>query len=198
MAISAKQVAELRARTGAGMMDCKRALEESGGDLDRAVELLREWGMAAAAKKAGRETAEGLVHAYIHGQGRIGVLIEVNCETDFVAATGDFRQLVNELAMQVAATNPQYIRREDVPAEVVEREREILRKQAESEGKPAHIVDKIVEGRLDKFFAQVCLEEQPYIRDDSITVGELIKQAIAKLGENIRVRRFARFELGSS
>jgi len=198
MAVSAKQVAELRARTGAGMMDCKRALEESGGDLERAAELLREWGMAAAAKKAGRETAEGLVHAYIHGQGRIGVLIEVNCETDFVAATEDFRRLVNELAMQVAATNPQYVRRDDVPAEVVEREREILRKQAEAEGKPAHIVEKIVEGRLEKFFAEVCLEEQPYIRDDSITVGDLIKQAIAKLGENIRVRRFVRFELGGS
>lgn len=198
MAISAKQVAELRARTGAGMMDCKRALEESGGDMERAAELLREWGMASAAKKAGRETAEGLVHAYIHGQGRIGVLIEVNCETDFVAATDDFRRLVNELAMQVAAANPQYVRREDVPADVVEREREILRKQAEAEGKPAHIVDKIVEGRLEKFFAQVCLEEQPYIRDDSITVGDLIKQAIAKLGENIRVRRFARFELGGA
>ena len=198
MAVSAKQVAELRARTGAGMMDCKRALEESGGDLERAAELLREWGMAAAAKKAGRETAEGLVHAYIHGQGRIGVLIEVNCETDFVAATPDFQQLVHELAMQVAATAPQYVRREDVPAEVVEKEREVLRKQAEAEGKPAHIVDKIVAGRLDKFFAQVCLEEQPYIRDDSITVGDLIKQAIAKLGENIRVRRFARFELGGA
>lgn len=196
MAVSAKQVAELRARTGAGMMDCKRALEESGGDLERAAELLREWGMAAAAKKAGRETAEGLVHAYIHGQGRIGVLIEVNCETDFVAATEDFRRLVNELAMQVAATNPQYVRREDVPAEVVEGKREILRKQAEAEGKPAHIVEKIVEGRLEKFFSEVCLEEQPYIRDDSITVGDLIKQAIAKLGENIRVRRFVRFELG--
>ena len=198
MAVSAKQVAELRARTGAGMMDCKRALEEAGGDMEKAALLLREWGMAAAAKKAGRATAEGLVHAYIHGQGRIGVLIEVNCETDFVAATDDFRQLVHELAMQVAATAPQYVRREDVPAEVVERERELLRRQAEAEGKPAHIVDRIVEGRLDKFFSQVCLEEQPYIRDDSITVGELIKQAIAKLGENIRVRRFARFELGGA
>ncbi|PZN07254.1 MULTISPECIES: translation elongation factor Ts [Thermaerobacter] len=198
MAVSAKQVAELRARTGAGMMDCKRALEEAGGDMEKAALLLREWGMAAAAKKAGRATAEGLVHAYIHGQGRIGVLIEVNCETDFVAATDDFRQLVHELAMQVAATAPQYVRREDVPAEVVERERELLRRQAEAEGKPAHIVDRIVEGRLDKFFSQVCLEEQPYIRDDSITVGDLIKQAIAKLGENIRVRRFARFELGGA
>ncbi|EKP93655.1 translation elongation factor Ts [Thermaerobacter subterraneus] len=198
MAVSAKQVAELRARTGAGMMDCKKALEEAGGDLDKAAQLLREWGMAAAAKKAGRETAEGLVHAYIHGQGRIGVLIEVNCETDFVAATDDFRQLVHELAMQVAATAPQYVRRDDVPAEVVEQEREVLRRQAEAEGKPAHIVDKIVEGRLDKFFSQVCLEEQPYIRDDSITVGDLIKQAIAKLGENIRVRRFVRFELGGA
>ncbi|HEY8552623.1 MAG TPA: translation elongation factor Ts [Thermaerobacter sp.] len=198
MAVSAKQVAELRARTGAGMMDCKRALEEAGGDMEKAALLLRQWGMAAAAKKAGRATAEGLVHAYIHGQGRIGVLIEVNCETDFVAATDDFRQLVHELAMQVAATAPQYVRREDVPAEVVERERELLRRQAEAEGKPAHIVDRIVEGRLDKFFSQVCLEEQPYIRDDSITVGDLIKQAIAKLGENIRVRRFARFELGGA
>ncbi|ADU51117.1 translation elongation factor Ts (EF-Ts) [Thermaerobacter marianensis DSM 12885] len=198
MAVSAKQVAELRARTGAGMMDCKKALEEAGGDLEKAAELLREWGMAAAAKKAGRETAEGLVHAYIHGQGRIGVLIEVNCETDFVAATDDFRQLVHELAMQVAATAPQYVRREDVPADVVERERELLRRQAEAEGKPAHIVDKIVEGRLDKFFSQVCLEEQPYIRDDSVTVGDLVKQAIAKLGENIRVRRFVRFELGGA
>ncbi|GAB6875756.1 translation elongation factor Ts [Thermaerobacter litoralis] len=198
MAVSAKQVAELRARTGAGMMDCKKALEQAGGDLDKAAELLREWGMAAAAKKASRETAEGLVHAYIHGQGRIGVLIEVNCETDFVAATDDFRQLVHELAMQVAATAPQYVRRDDVPAEVVEREREVLRRQAEAEGKPAPIVEKIVEGRLDKFFSQVCLEEQPYIRDDSITVGDLIKQTIAKLGENIRVRRFARFELGGA
>ena len=198
MAVSAKQVAELRARTGAGMMDCKRALEESGGDLDKAAELLREWGRAAAVKKSGRETSEGLVHAYIHGQGRIGVLIEVNCETDFVAATDDFKHLVHELAMQVAATAPEYVRREDVPAEVVERERELLRRQAEAEGKPPAVVEKMVEGRLNKFFSQVCLEDQPYIRDDSITVGELIHQAIAKLGENIRVRRFVRYELGSS
>lgn len=198
MAVSAKQVAELRARTGAGMMDCKRALEESGGDLEKAAQLLREWGMAAAVKKAGRETAEGLIHAYIHGQGRIGVLIEVNCETDFVAATDDFKHLVHELAMQVAATAPEYVRREDVPAEVVERKRALLRRQAESEGKPQAVVEKMVEGRLNKFFSQVCLEDQPYIRDDSLTVGDLIKQTIAKLGENIRVRRFVRYELGSS
>lgn len=190
-------VKDLRERTGAGMMDCKKALLETGGDAEKAVEWLRQKGLATAAKKAGRTASEGIVDAYIHLGGRIGVLIEVNCETDFVARTEPFRALVRDLAMQVAAASPRFIRREEVPAAEVEKEREILRARALEEGKPAHIVDKIVEGRLEKqFFTQACLEEQPFIKNPDQTVGDLLKETIARLGENIVVRRFVRFEVG--
>ncbi|HEX6989996.1 MAG TPA: translation elongation factor Ts [Bacillota bacterium] len=196
--ITAELVRTLRERTGAGMMDCKRALEATGGDLDRAQEVLRERGLAAAQKKAGRQTAEGVVEAYVHHGGRVGVLIEVNCETDFVARTEDFRAFAHDMAMQVAATSPQYVRRDEVPGELVERERQIYRQQALAEGKPERVVDRIVEGRLDKFFQQICLEEQPFIKDGDRTVRELTQALIARLGENIRIRRFVRFELGAA
>ncbi|MCG0277240.1 MAG: translation elongation factor Ts [Thermanaeromonas sp.] len=196
--VSAEVIKELRNRTGAGMMDCKRALEETGGDIERAIEVLRMKGLAAAAKKAGRVAKEGLVHAYIHGGGRIGVLIEVNCETDFVARTEEFRDLVHNLAMQVAASRPEYIKREDVPEEVLEREKSILRAQALNEGKPEKVVEKIVSGRLEKFFQESCLLEQPYIKDPDRKVKDLIAEKIAKLGENIEVRRFVRFEVGEA
>ncbi|HEY8449600.1 MAG TPA: translation elongation factor Ts [Bacillota bacterium] len=194
--ITAQRVKELRELTGAGMMDCKRALEEAGGDLDKAQELLRAKGLAAAQKKQGRQASEGLIDAYIHHGGRVGVLVEVNCETDFVARTEEFRNFVHDVALQVAAARPLYVRREEVPAAVIEREREIYRQQAANEGKPAHVVERIVEGKLEKFFATVCLEEQPFIRDGDVTIRELTQQLIARLGENIRIRRFARFELG--
>lgn len=196
MSISAQQVKELRDKTGAGMMECKKALTESGGDLEQAVKILRERGLAAASKKAGRATSEGLVGHYIHAGGKIGVLVEVNCETDFVARTEEFQDLVRDLAMQVAAANPQYVRREDVQADTLEKEREILRAQALGEGKPEAIADKIVEGRLKKYYAENCLYEQVFIKDTDITVEELIKSKIATLKENITVRRFARFEVG--
>jgi elongation factor Ts len=194
--VTAEMVKQLREKTGAGMMDCKRALTETGGDMEQAIRVLRERGLAAAQKKAGRTTAEGIVDAYIHGQGRIGVLVEVNCETDFVAKNETFRTLVHDIAMQIAAAKPAYVRREDVPEEVVAREREILAAQARGEGKPPHIVEKIVAGRLEKFFQEACLLEQPFIRDPDRTVGELLAEAIARIGENIQVRRFVRFELG--
>jgi elongation factor Ts len=196
MEISAALVKELRERTGAGMMDCKKALAEAGGDMERAIEILREKGLASAAKKAGRVAAEGMIDAYIHAGGRIGVLVEVNCETDFVAKNTDFREFVHDIAMHIAAANPQYVRREEVPAEVVEREREILRTQTLNEGKPEHIVDKIVEGRLDKFFKEVCLLEQPFVKDPDKTIDQLVKEKIAQIGENISIRRFARFVVG--
>ncbi|NLN06046.1 MAG: translation elongation factor Ts [Firmicutes bacterium] len=194
--IPASLVKELREKTGAGMMDCKKALAEAGGDIDKAVEILREKGLAAAAKKAGRIAAEGIVDSYIHMGGRIGVLVEVNCETDFVARTDEFRTFVRDIAMQVAASNPQYISREDVPQEILEKEREILRVQAVNEGKPEKVIDKIVDGRLEKFFAENCLLEQPFIRDTDITVKELLQEKIAKIGENISIRRFVRYEMG--
>lgn len=194
--ITSQMVKELRERTQAGMMDCKRALEATGGDMEKAIDYLREKGLAAAAKKAGRIAAEGLVDAYIHGDGRIGVLIEVNCETDFVAKTDEFRELVRDLAMQVAAMGAEYVDRSEVPQEVIEREREINRQIALNEGKPEHIVDKIVDGRLEKFYQQVCLLEQPFVRDGDKTVQDLINEKIASMGENIRVRRFVRFERG--
>lgn len=196
MSISAQQVKELRDKTGAGMMECKRALTESDGDIEEAVKILRERGVAAASKKAGRVTSEGLVGHYIHAGGKIGVLVEVNCETDFVARTDEFQELARDLAMQVAAANPQYVRREDVKAETLEKEKEILRTQALGEGKPEAIADKIVEGRLKKYYAENCLYEQIFIKDTDITVEELIKSKIATLKENIAVRRFARFEVG--
>ncbi|GAB7388246.1 translation elongation factor Ts [Bacillaceae bacterium] len=196
MAVSASLVKELREKTGAGMMDCKKALEETNGDIEKAIEVLREKGLAKAAKKADRLAAEGLVESYIHGGGRIGVLVEVNCETDFVAKTDEFKAFVKDIAMQIAAANPKYVRREEVPAEEVAKEREILRQQALNEGKPEHIVEKMVEGRLDKFFKEICLLEQPFIKDPDKTIDELVKEKIAKIGENISIRRFARYELG--
>ena len=194
--ISAQTVKELRERTGAGMMDCKHALTEADGDIERAIDILREKGLAAAAKKAGRIASEGLVEAYIHGGGRIGVLVEVNCETDFVAKTDQFKALCRDIAMQVAAANPEYVRREEVPADVVERERSIARAQALNEGKPEKIVDKIVDGRLEKYYKEFCLMEQVYIKDNDMTVTDYINNSIATIGENISVRRFARFQVG--
>jgi len=194
--IKAESVKELRERTGAGIMDCKKALQETNGDMEKAVVYLREQGITAAAKKAGRATKEGMVEAYIHPGGKIGVLIEVNCETDFVAKTDDFKYLCRELAMQVAAANPGYVNREDVPEERIQSEKEILETQARNEGKPDKVIEKIVTGRMNKFYQDVCLFEQPYIRDTDMTVRDLVNQYIAKLGENIVVRRFCRFQLG--
>ncbi|ADL08012.1 translation elongation factor Ts [Thermosediminibacter oceani] len=196
--ITSEQVKELRERTGAGIMDCKKALAEAGGDMEKAIVILREKGLAKAAKKVGRTAAEGIIDAYIHGGGRIGVLVEVNCETDFVARNEEFRNLVKDIAMQIAAANPKYISRNDVPQEVIEKEREILKAQALNEGKPAHIVDKIVDGRIEKFFEENCLMEQPFIKDPDKKVSELIMEKIALLGENITVTRFARFERGEA
>jgi len=189
MTITADQVRQLRERTGAGMMECKKALMETGGNFDAAIESLRKSGVARAASRAGRAASEGLVESYIHPGGRVGVLIEVNCETDFVARTREFQELVRNLAMQVAAAGAEYVRREDVPSERVEQERRILTEQMSGEKKPANILEKIVEGRLNKFFAEVCLLEQPYIKDDKITVASLVQ-------ENVVVRRFSRFRLG--
>ena len=195
--ISAEAVKKLREMSGAGVMDCKRALEAAGGDVSRALEWLREKGLALAARKAGRRAAEGLIEAYIHHGSRIGVLLELNCETDFVARTEEFRSLAHDLALHIAASAPRYVRREEIPPEEVEAEREIWRKRALEEGKPPHVVDKIVEGRLEKnFFARVCLEEQPFVKDPSVTVGDLVRQAISRFGENIVIGRFARFEVG--
>lgn len=194
--ITAGMVKELRERTGAGMMDCKKALNETNGDMDKAVDFLREKGLAAAAKKASRIATEGLVEAYIHGAGRIGVLVEVNCETDFVAKTDDFKSLVKDIAMQIAAANPSYVSREEVPEEVLNHEREILRAQALNEGKPANIVEKMIEGRLKKFYQEACLLEQTFIKDPDKTITQLITERVAKIGENISVRRFTRYQLG--
>ena len=196
MAISAQQVQELRRKTGAGVMDCKKALAECGGDLEQAAVLLRKQGMARADARLSRATSEGLVASYVHAGGRIGVLVEVNCETDFVARTDEFRQLALNLAMHIAAENPRYLRPEDVPAEVIEKEKEVYRALAQKEGRPENVLDRIVEGRLKKFYGEVCLLQQPYVRDDQITVEGVIKEAIAKLGENIAVRRFTRFQVG--
>ncbi len=194
--VSAKLVKELRERTGAGMMDCKKVLTEANGDMDKAIELLREKGLAKAAKKAGRVAAEGIVEAYIHGNGRIGVLLEVNSETDFVAKNQEFRDFVKDIAMQIAATNPLHVSREEVPADAIEKEREILKAQALNEGKPEKIVDKMVEGRLDKYYKEICLLEQPFIKDPDKTVQQLLVEKIATIGENLNIRRFVRFEKG--
>jgi elongation factor Ts len=196
--ITAQMVKDLRERTGAGMMECKSALKEANGDLAEAEVVLRKRGIASASKKSTRATKQGVIGSYIHAGSQLGVLIEVNCESDFVARTGDFVELVHDLAMQVAASDPQFIRREEVTAEAVEKEREIHRARALSEGKPEKMVDKIVEGRLNKFYEEVCLLEQPYIKDNSLKVEDLIKTKIAKLGENIGVARFARFKVGDS
>jgi len=196
MAITAEMVKELREKTGAGMMDCKNALVAADGDMERATIILREKGLATAAKKAGRIASEGIVDAYIHMGGRIGVLIEVNCETDFVAKTDEFKQLVKDIAMQVAAYKPMCVRREELPADVIEQEKAVYRAQGLNEGKPERIIDKIVEGRMEKFYQQVCLLEQPFIKDPDRTVQDIVNEKIAKIGENISVRRFARFEMG--
>ncbi|EGL14657.1 MULTISPECIES: translation elongation factor Ts [Paenibacillus] len=196
MAVTAAMVKELREKTGAGMLDCKKALDEANGDLTKASEILREKGLAAAASKAGRAATEGVVESYIHAGGRIGVLVEVNCETDFVAKTDNFRDFVKGIAMQIAAANPSYVRREEVPTEELDKEKEILRNQALNEGKPAHIVDKMVEGRISKYYEEICLMEQSYIKDPDKTVSVLLNEMISTIGENISIRRFARFELG--
>lgn len=196
MAVSAAQVKELREKTGAGMLDCKKALEEANGDISKASDILREKGLAAAANKAGRIATEGVVESYIHSNGRIGVLVEVNCETDFVAKTDQFKEFAKDIAMQIAAASPRYVRREEVPAEELEKEREILKVQALNEGKPAHIVDKMVEGRIGKYYEEYCLLEQTFIKDPDKTVTALLNEKISKIGENISIRRFVRYELG--
>ena len=194
--ISASQVKELREKTGAPMMDCKNALSESKGDMEQAVVWLRKKGVATAAKKASRATSEGSVASYIHAGGKIGVLVEVNCESDFVARTEDFQSLLHDLAMHIAASDPKYIRKEDVTSEDYEREKDIYRSQAATTGKPAPVVEKIVEGKMSKFYEEVCLYEQPFIKEQTISVSQLIASKIGKLGENIAVRRFARFKVG--
>jgi elongation factor Ts len=196
MQVTAQMVKELRERTGAGMMDCKSALAETQGDMEKAVDLLRKKGLAAAAKKAGRVAAEGAVGSYIHAGGKIGVLVEVNCETDFVAKTEQFQQLVRDVAMHIAAAEPRFVRREEVTEDVLERERAIYREQAAATGKPANVIDKIVDGKLEKFYAEACLLEQPFVKNPDQTVGQLVTEAVAKIGENIQVRRFSRFKLG--
>ncbi|OBR66808.1 elongation factor Ts [Paenibacillus oryzae] len=196
MAVSASAVKELRERTGAGMLDCKKALDETGGDIDKAVALLREKGLAAAANKAGRIATEGVVESYIHAGGRIGVIVEVNCETDFVAKTDQFKEFARDIAMQIAAANPKFVRREEVSGEELDKEREILKAQALNEGKPEKIVEKIVEGRISKYYEEYCLLEQSFIKDPDKTINELLNEKISKIGENISIRRFVRYELG--
>ncbi|AGL01276.1 translation elongation factor Ts [Desulfoscipio gibsoniae] len=194
--ITAAMVKELRERSGAGMMDCKKALLATEGNIEKAIDFLREKGLASAAKKSGRITAEGLVESYIHAGGKIGVLVEVNCETDFVAKTDEFKELVRDIAMQIAAARPQYVAREEVPESMVVKEREILAAQAANEGKPEKIIEKMVEGRIEKFYKEICLLEQPFIKDPDKTIKQLVTEKIAKIGENISVRRFVRYELG--
>ncbi len=196
MTITTAQIKELRERTGAGIMDCKKALEKAQGNLEKAIDELRKKGLAKAKKRAGRTAKEGLVHAYIHAGGKIGVLVEVNCETDFVARTEAFQNFVKEIAMQIAATNPLVVNKEQLSSEIIEREKEIYRQQALSSGKPEKIIDRIVEGKLQKFFEEACLIEQPYIRDQSIKIKDLLNELVAKTGEKIVVRRFVRFQLG--
>jgi elongation factor Ts len=196
MEISADAIKELRQRTGVGVMDCKKALLECSGNVNEAIDFLRKKGLAKAAKRAGRQTAEGLITSYIHPGGKIGVLVDIDCETDFVARTEDFQNLAKEIAMHIAAMNPIAISREDVPPELIEKEKEILRAEAASSGKPEKVVDKIVEGRLEKFFVEQCLLEQAYIKNPDITVKDLIYAIIAKIGENITVRRFTRYQVG--
>jgi len=194
--ISAALVKKLRDLTGAGMMECKAALQEANGNVDDAVTILRKRGLAQAAKKVGLSTSEGLIGSYIHAGGKIGVLLELNCESDFVARTEDFQNLLREIALQVAAASPTYVRREDVPADVLDKERAIYRAQMENSGKPPQVIDKIVEGKLGSFYEQVCLVDQPSIRDPKMTIGALVQQAVAKMGENISIARFVRFKLG--
>ena len=196
MNISAQMVKELRAKTSAGMMDCKKALEATGGDTEKAIKYLRKKGIAAASSKLNRKALNGAVGSYIHLYGKIGVLVEVNCETDFVANTGEFKEFVKNIAMQIAASNPKFINREEVPNDVIEKEKEIFYAQVEKSGKPAPIIGKIVEGKLEKYFKENCLKEQVFIRDNSRNINQLLLELIAKLGENIIIKRFARFQLG--
>jgi len=189
-------VKELRERTGAGVVDCQKALTESGGDVEKAITFLREKGLAAAAKRAGRSAAQGVVGSYIHGGGKIGVLLEVNCETDFVARTEEFQKLVKDVAMQIAAANPRYVRRDEVSEAERAREREIYRVQTEQSGKPAAVIDRIVDGKMEKFFSDICLMEQPFIREPGKTIEQLLKEVVARTGENVLIRRFARFQIG--
>jgi elongation factor Ts len=194
--ISTETVKNLREKTGVGMMDCKKALIESGGDMEKAIEILRKLGLAAAARRAGRTAAEGVVDSYIHIGGKIGVLVEVNCETDFVGRNIEFQSFVKDIAMQIAASNPQYISREDVPDGIVNHEKEILKSQTIAEGKPEKVADKIVEGRLEKFYSEVCLLDQPFIKDTNKSITDLLGEFCAKIGENIVIRRFTRYQLG--
>lgn len=196
MEISVELVKDLRQRTGAGVIDCKTALQEAKGNMDAAIDYLRRKGLATAAKKAGRIATDGLVSSYIHAGGKMGVLVEINCETDFVAKTEDFQTFVKNIAMHIAAANPQYIRREEIPEEVLEREREIYRTQALDAGKPQKVIDKIIEGKMERFYSEVCLLEQTYVRDSDLTIKELLEAMIAKVGENMAIRRFTRFQLG--
>ncbi len=194
-AISAKQVNELRQKTGAGLLECKKALTEAGGDIEKAETILRKKGVATAAKKAGRATSEGLIESYIHLGGKVGVLLEINCETDFVAKTDDFKALARDICLQIAAAMPLYVSREEVPSEEIEREKEIAASQAA--GKPPHAVDKIVEGKLDKYFAGICLLEQPFVKNPDLTIRDLLNEKVSKLGENIVIRRFVRYQIGA-
>ncbi|MBI3596813.1 MAG: translation elongation factor Ts [Nitrospirae bacterium] len=196
MSIDATLVKDLREKTGAGILDCQKALTQSGGDVARAIDFLRQKGLATAQKKAGRATNDGLIVSYIHAGNKLGVLLEVNCETDFVAKTDDFQELARGLAMHIAAADPRYLKREEIPSAVLEKEKEIFLAQAKESGKPAAVLDKIVAGRLEKFYAEVCLLEQPFVKDPSITIKDLLGQKIAKFGENISIRRFTRFRLG--
>lgn len=194
--VTAAMVKELREQTGAGMMDCKKALTECDGNMEKAAEALREKGLAKAAKKAGRIASEGVVDSYIHMGGRIGVLVEVNCETDFVAKTPAFKDFVHDIAMHIAAANPMYVRKEEVDESVVQKEREFLKKQALGEGKPENIVEKMVEGRIEKYYKEICLMDQPFVKDPDKTIDQMVKEQIATIGENISIRRFVRFEMG--
>lgn len=196
MEFTAQDVMELRGRTGAGMMDCKKALTAANGDMEKAIDYLREKGLAAAAKKQSRIAAEGIVDSYVHMGGKVGVLLEVNCETDFVAKTDEFKELVHDIALQIVASEPEYVRREDVRAEHLEHEKEILAAQARNEGKPEKIIEKMVQGRVDKFYKEVCLMEQPFVKNPDITIEQLINEKIAKMGEKISVRRFVRYKMG--
>lgn len=196
MEITAQLVKDLRDKTGAGMMDCKKALSETGGDMEKAIHYLREKGIAKAASKAGRSTSEGIIASYIHAGSKLGVMVEINCETDFVARTADFQTFAKDVAMQVAASNPLAVSREELPQDKIAEERVIYRQQALNEGKPEKIVDKIVDGKLEKYYSEVCLLEQPFVKDSDKTIQDLINEAIAKLGENIGIKRFIRFQLG--
>ena len=196
MQVTAQMVKELRERTGAGMMDCKAALGETGGDVEKAIDFLRKKGMAAAVKKAGRTTSEGMVTSYIHAGGKIGVLLEVNCETDFVARTDAFQELVRDIAMHIAAADPRFVHRDEVTPAVLERERAIHAEQAAASGKPANVVQKIVDGKMEKFYSESVLLEQPFVKNTDLTVQQLVAETIGKIGENIQVRRFSRFKLG--